>query len=408
MSFRHFGTSAVVLTLLLPAGCSSSSSGKGSGGGVGTTVYPQGPELPCEPGDVDLGSLTAAGVSVTPLATVPVDQPANILGQPAFQSAPVSVCVPPDAVSMVVYGDTTQDVLISSYIGSGVGEMVDPTTLEGVLQVETPDLMLPKGPEVTLHAGRHTFRVAQDFQTTVTPNIALRRGARGTSSQYALNLVLVDTCGIDASNSQALGDAAATFDSIYANVGVAATQIGVGAIHDTALAVLADGDESLLTQATVESSPDAPIIPGALTFYFVRELVSSDSAGTLLGHAMGIPGVANITKKSGVVLSVDGHRNGLDIDFTALWVTAAHEGGHWHGLRHTTERWGTIQDLVMDTPECWTNRDFDRDGLVDMTECQGLGAENLMFWIYDLDDPPMQLTAGQGYLLASALTMVAK
>lgn len=405
MTLRQFCVPAV-LACAFALGCGSSGSSGGAGGGIGITIYPQGPELPCEPSDIDLATLTGNGFSVTPLALLAVDQPATIIGQAAVQSGPVSVCVPPDTVSMVVYGATSQDVLISSYVGSGVGEMVDPTTLEGVLQVETPDLMLPKSPDVTLHPGRHTFRVASELPATVTPNIGLRRGARGASSQYALNLVFVDTCGIDATNSQAFVDAGAVFDSIYASVGITATTGGVGAIHDTALAVMADGDEELLTQATVESSPDAPIIPGALTFYFVRELVSNDSAGTLLGHSMGIPGAGQITSRSGVVLSVDAHRQGLGVDFNALWVTAAHEGGHWHGLRHTSERWGTIQDLVVDTPECWTNRDFDRDGFVDMTECHNLGAENLMFWIYDLDSPPSQLTPGQGFLLNSALTMV--
>lgn len=395
-----------LIALSFTGACSSHSSGGGSAGSTGTTEYPQGPELPCEAGDIDLGALTGNGVSVTPLASLVIDQPAALLGQAAYQSGPVNMCVPPDTVSMAVFGDVEQEVLISSYIGSGVGEMVDPTTLEGILQVETPDLMLPKSPDVMLRPGRHTFRIGQNFPTTVTPHVALRRGARGNASSYALNLVLVDTCGIEATDTQALEDGAALFDSIYASVGIEAGPIGVGAIHDTSLAVLTDQNEALLTQAQVEGAAEAPIIPGALTFYFVRELISDDAAGTLLGHAMGIPGIGAITKKSGIVLSVDAHRKGLDIDFTALWVTAAHEGGHWHGLRHTSERWGTIQDLVMDTPECWTDRDLNRDGFVDMTECQNSGAQNLMFWIYDLDQPPTQLTPGQGYLLNSALTMV--
>jgi hypothetical protein len=102
---------------------------------------------------------------------------------------------------------------------------------------------------------------------------------------------------------------------------------------------------------------------------------------------------------------VDAHRKGTELDFGAMWVTAAHEGGHWHGLRHTSERWGTIQDLVSDTPECTPANDSNKDGVVDMAECAGLGAQNLMFWIYDLDHPPTQLTAGQGFALASALIM---
>jgi len=120
---------------------------------------------------------------------------------------------------------------------------------------------------------------------------------------------------------------------------------------------------------------------------------------------MGIPGVASLPAKSGVVISVDAHRRGLALDYVALWTTAAHEVGHWHGLRHTTERWGQPHDYLVDTPQCSTWKDLNKNGFVEPFECRGSGAENLMFWYLDMNQLPTQLTAGQAFVLHSALTM---
>jgi hypothetical protein len=300
----------------------------------------------------------------------------------------------------------TQEILASSYVASGLGEIVDTSSMETVLRFQSPMLMLPKGPEVLLHPGRHTFKLAGLAAGQIVPQLAIRRGGRAANSQYGLNLILVDGSGIDSTNAQAFADAGTLFEQIYAQVGITATALGIGFIHDAALAVLPSAEEYKLAQASVESAPEYPLLPGAINFYFVRQLTSDDAAGTLLGHAMGIPGVPALPNKSGVVLSVDAHRNGMGIDFGAMWITAAHEGGHWHGLRHTSERWGTVQDLVADTPECFPDRDYNKDGFVDMGECAGSGAQNLMFWVYDLTKPPTELTPGQGFVLSSALTVI--
>jgi hypothetical protein len=392
------------------SGGATAGSGGTATGGVGTggsafggagNAAPTG----CEPTDLDLASASGPGLSLLSISDLAIDQPTTIFGQSGFESAPIGICVPDDAVSLVVYGDLATEVLITSYVASGLGEIVDASSLDTLLRVETPDLMLPKSPELPLVPGHHSLKLAAGSAFSPGTVLGIRRGQRGNSSGYALNLVLVDGSGIDETNVQAFSDASAIFDSLYAQVGIQVGSVGLGFIHDPALATLPEDQQQLLTQANIESSPELPMLDNAINFYFVRELLSQDQAGTLLGHAMGIPGVPGLPSKNGVVLSVDAHRNGANLDFNAMWTTAAHEGGHWHGLRHTSERTGLVQDLVGDTPECGAELDANHDGYVDMGECAGTGSSNLMFWIYDFSMPPTEVSPGQGFALNSGLIM---
>ena len=55
--------------------------------------------------------------------------------------------------------------------------------------------------------------------------------------------------------------------------------------------------------------------------------------------------------------------------------------GHQLGLFHTTEKEGTVFDILSDTPECLRNsQDNDSNGTVTAEECNGFGGDNLMFW----------------------------
>ena len=110
----------------------------------------------------------------------------------------------------------------------------------------------------------------------------------------------------------------------------------------------------------------------ALHIFFVRSL-----DGGLLGFAGGVPGPAGLngSEGSGVVIAADVVGGGA-----AMRRLLAHEIGHFLGLFHTTEPNGARVEALADTPFCGAEHDVDGNGLVDGTECQDLGADNLMFW----------------------------
>jgi hypothetical protein len=55
--------------------------------------------------------------------------------------------------------------------------------------------------------------------------------------------------------------------------------------------------------------------------------------------------------------------------------------GHQLGLFHTTGQDGTEFDIISDTAECpKSSRDNDSNGQMSAEECEGYGAENVMFW----------------------------
>jgi hypothetical protein len=97
--------------------------------------------------------------------------------------------------------------------------------------------------------------------------------------------------------------------------------------------------------------------------------------GFILGVSGGIPGALGVhgTPTSGVAVALD------TVGDRAV-VTVMHEVGHQMGLFHTSEFDGLVIEPLGDTPSCGIDRDADGDGLLYPSECQGRGADNLMFW----------------------------
>lgn len=131
-----------------------------------------------------------------------------------------------------------------------------------------------------------------------------------------------------------------------------------------------------------------------LTFYLVEELRDA-GGGTLLGLSAGPPGAAGLgrTSKSGVVVTAAD----LATAPTDVGKIMAHEGGHFLGLYHTTERAGDRFDSLDDTPQCPASADTDSNGRLSLAECAGQGADNVMFWT--LTEGAATLSSDQSWVL---------
>lgn len=165
------------------------------------------------------------------------------------------------------------------------------------------------------------------------------------------------------------------------NITVGATEyfdvVGVDAQKysylDLATAPLEPGEDSEL----VKLSQDLPPTNRGLDFYFVMGV----SVPGVVAKAGSIPGppLHHGVVGSGVIVSMANYFGGpKSAAIPALGVTLAHEMGHQLGLYHSSESSGAAHDPIADTPECTV--DSDQNGKVEPWECQGSGADNLMFW----------------------------
>jgi len=136
----------------------------------------------------------------------------------------------------------------------------------------------------------------------------------------------------------------------------------------------------------------------AVNFAIVDRLDDGDPEGVIEGSASGLPGTAML---AGSDLSCVTGMAAIDPDFgnrdlfdraQVVW----HEAGHHFGLYHTSEGDGLFFDLIDDTPECRVeDRDDNDDGWIDLFECDGLDADNFMFY----DGDGLEMTPDQAWMV---------
>jgi hypothetical protein len=161
--------------------------------------------------------------------------------------------------------------------------------------------------------------------------------------------------------------------SIYSANGITLTINDTITISDTQYASVSETFTNSTTSALVSQG-----VTESVNLFFIKDYSDSEN----LGNAAGIPGSMGIANSwNGVLISLTAHVSGSTLDAQLLGETAAHEMGHQLGLFHTTEKWGTEFDIISDTAECAkSSRDNNDDGLVSAEECDGYGANNVMFW----------------------------
>jgi hypothetical protein len=258
-------------------------------------------------------------------------------------------------------------------------------------------LLFPNSPRLTVVPGAYQIALGASPGAQVKIDVLYKRqeaiAPGGTlplvfwfPQQSYLN---AQTAASDEAFQYALG----TMAAIYATAGIrlgTVTYLDLPAPAAQELAVIESDDqlEPLFAHANRFDRP-------ALHFFMIDHFNLEGRAG-LLGKAGGLPGPAAFPglARGGVAVALAY----LHESPRVFAETMAHEGAHYLGLYHTSERNGRAFDPLPDTPECPASADTDGDGLVDDRECAGLGGDNLMFWSSALR-PQAHLTDDQRFVL---------
>lgn len=232
--------------------------------------------------------------------------------------------------------------------------------------------------------------------TVIQPSVLVRRGADpGTGVlDVAVHLVGVGVSASDAPGNTRVQTMLSRMDDILAGVRI---RRGTTTYHDVSSSTLAvidsaEGPDSELAQLFRMSAGRSGRV---LSLFLVRSIEAGGDGFNTLGIAGGIPGPVGIhgTMHSGVAIAFD--RSVVGDSARLAGHIAAHEGGHYLGLFHVTER---IRPCTgSETPETTTCMPFGGgDTLADTTH----GDEsNLMNWSLVGMGSNTGLSSGQGHVL---------
>ncbi|MFT5681191.1 MAG: hypothetical protein ACI8RZ_002097 [Myxococcota bacterium] len=245
-------------------------------------------------------------------------------------------------------------------------------------------ILLPVSPDHDISGGAWSVNVwvaAGKAPVDVSCSAVYRTGSVPQSGSVDINAVFVGSglSASDAEGSESFDTMLEELDSIWSGGGLSVGSVSYSDFDGNAskYAVLdSSGSELGELFSTGEDGP-------ALNIFFVEEITASDGA-TIVGLSAGPPGTTTIggTSKSGMAIT------SLDLDGSPAYVAQilAHEGAHFLGLFHTSEKDGSAHDPLSDTAQCTS--DGNSDGVIAPSECEGSGADNLMFWA-----PPETATA---------------
>ena len=277
--------------------------------------------------------------------------------------------------------------LLSIFLGSNYDikflSLIDPEGTDILSDSSTPNLdnassgdigtpgyanvLVPQSPSFRAKAGTWTFKA----YTNDRVSIALRTGSTPSAATITIQPYITGTTWSAGDISAALS----VMSGIYSANGITLTINSTITISNTQYAAVSGTFTDSTTSALVTQGSTA-----AVNLFFIEDYSGSWSG--ILGNAAGIPGSMGIANSwNGVLNSLSAHASGTTLDSQLLGETAAHEIGHQLGLFHTTEKWGTEFDIISDTAECSkSSRDNDRNGEMSAEECDGYGANNVMFW----------------------------
>ena len=231
------------------------------------------------------------------------------------------------------------------------------------------NVLVPQSPSFSAKAGKWTFTAYNNDLV----KLALRTGTAPSDTTIAIQPFITGTTW----SAGDISDALSVMSGIYLKNGVTLTIKSTITITETEYSAVSPNFTNSTTSALVKKGSS-----DAVNIFFIEDYSGSGSG--MLGNAAGMPGsMGDVNSWNGVLASLTAHaeETGNALDAQLLGETAAHEMGHQLGLFHTTEKEGTVFDILSDTPECSSSsQDNDSNGTVTAEECDGFGGDNLMFW----------------------------
>ncbi len=258
-------------------------------------------------------------------------------------------------------------------------------------------ILMPVSPQATLSQGAWSMRVwvATGGKKREVSCTKVERTAEVPSTALIdVAFVFVGIDGINAGNAEgndAVQGLITSMGNIWADAGLGVGDVSYSDFGGDVNRFAVIDNDSTEPYDLYKTVPDD--VGRTITIFLVQEITSGDGA-IIEGVAAGPPGAATIggTAKSGMIVAADS----LADDASRVAQVAAHEGAHFLGLFHTTEKDGRANDPLSDTPACSGSDDANGDGRLAPSEC-GDGS-NLMFWAPPADSAN-SLSDDQGWVL---------
>lgn len=306
------------------------------------------------------------------------------------------------ASAMVWCGPWGDDVLGALWYFDGPGgSLYDGDAGSASFRAEFLDdlapVVIPQSPDVPLQAGSHAanFWIDTPSEIEVSCSALYREADVGDSASVEVEIVFVggDVDAASADGDSDLAAALSTFESEWGSGGVEVSYTFKDFAGDAGRFSVVDMSDTDFGEFNDLLRAAAPDSEKSVTFFFVDEL--NYAGTTLLGLSAGPPGAATMagTSKSAVVISAADLRDAPG----DVGKIMAHEGGHFLGLYHTSEKDGQTHDPISDTAKCDASNDADGNGTMNTSECSGQGAENVMWWT--LTSGQATLSGDQGWVV---------
>ena len=364
-------------TITYGGSCSSSTTSATTGNNTITLVsLTEGTFSNCTITITDSAGNVSNSLTITSFTVSTVSEITQTLGNDGYLTG--SFVVPNDGISFLLSTFLDNNSVVAFH------SLTDPDGADILSSSSTPNLynaasgstadygyanvLVPQSPSFSAKAGTWTFKNYANDRV----KLVMRSDSTPSNATIVVQPYITGTTWSASDISEALG----IMSNIYAKNGIT--------LNIKSTITISDSQYASVSKTPTDSTTSALISQGstsAVNLFFIEDY-SSSNAG-LLGNATGIPGSMKMANSwNGVLIGLTAHATGSTLNSQLLGETAAHEMGHQLGLFHTTESGGTVFDIISDTAECPKSLDKDSNSQIQMSaeECEGYGAENVMFW----------------------------